>query len=219
MLVAERQPNQWNDQPPSLPASWDRDGFGSSNKVAFSVGGPGAGSNRISVIALRAALYGMVCAGGSIGTVAGASHLSAESLQPIGSTSENLAQPPRRRKIGSVPGTLSEIRKRALLSWDQLAQLLSVTRRTVHFWGSGGNLSPDSEAKLQTLLDNVEELDEGRPHDLRARLFDAYDLAAPPARRRARATINPGPILEVGPEIAIPTRTVQKSYRRLGQDG
>lgn len=56
---------------------------------------------------------------------------------------------------------LSELRRLSGLTWEQLAGLFGVSRRTLHFWASGQALSRVHEEKLNRLLGTIRYLDRG----------------------------------------------------------
>jgi transcriptional regulator with XRE-family HTH domain len=51
---------------------------------------------------------------------------------------------------------VNELRKLSGLTWEQLAYLFDVSRRSVHFWASGQPLAVAHEEKLNRILDAVE---------------------------------------------------------------
>ncbi|MCY3020093.1 MAG: helix-turn-helix domain-containing protein [Planctomycetota bacterium] len=56
---------------------------------------------------------------------------------------------------------VSELRQLSGLSWDQLARILGVSRRSIHFWASGKTLTQANEEKLNRVLSVVRRLDRG----------------------------------------------------------
>lgn len=54
-----------------------------------------------------------------------------------------------------------EIRKRSGLTWDQMARLFGVSRRTVHFWASGKPMLPAHEERVVRVLAAVRRVDRG----------------------------------------------------------
>ncbi|MCY7324265.1 MAG: XRE family transcriptional regulator, partial [Phormidesmis sp. CAN_BIN36] len=50
---------------------------------------------------------------------------------------------------------LSELRRLSGLTWDQLAKLFNVSRRSLHFWASGQPLSRFNEEHLNRLLGTI----------------------------------------------------------------
>jgi DNA-binding transcriptional regulator YiaG len=60
-----------------------------------------------------------------------------------------------------VPSAIAELRRLTGLTWEQLAHLFNVTRRSVHFWASGGKLRGADEAHLKRVLETVRLVDRG----------------------------------------------------------
>ncbi|MBE9204878.1 XRE family transcriptional regulator [Synechocystis salina LEGE 06099] len=56
---------------------------------------------------------------------------------------------------------LSELRRLSGLTWDQLAKLFNVSRRSLHFWASGQPLSRFNEEHLNRLLGTIRYIDRG----------------------------------------------------------
>lgn len=56
---------------------------------------------------------------------------------------------------------LSELRRLSGLTWNQLAKLFNVSRRSLHFWASGQPLSRFNEEHLNRLLGTIRYLDQG----------------------------------------------------------
>lgn len=56
---------------------------------------------------------------------------------------------------------IHEIKKISGLTWDKLAELFDVSRRTLHFWASGARLSSDNEENLYQLLDVIRYINKG----------------------------------------------------------
>jgi DNA-binding transcriptional regulator YiaG len=56
---------------------------------------------------------------------------------------------------------INELRKTSGLTWDQLAQLFKVSRRSLNFWASGQPLSSNNEEKLNRLLGVIRYIDRG----------------------------------------------------------
>jgi transcriptional regulator with XRE-family HTH domain len=57
--------------------------------------------------------------------------------------------------------SLSELRILSGLTWDQLAKLFNVSRRSLHFWASGQPLSRFNEEQLNRLLGAIQYIDRG----------------------------------------------------------
>jgi len=61
----------------------------------------------------------------------------------------------------SPAAALSELRRRSGLTWDQVARLFAVARRSVHFWISGKALNAANEERLSRLLLTIRHIDRG----------------------------------------------------------
>lgn len=56
---------------------------------------------------------------------------------------------------------IHEMRRLTGLTWEQLAKLFNVSRRTLHFWASGKRLNSFNEEQLNLLLDTIRYIDRG----------------------------------------------------------
>jgi transcriptional regulator with XRE-family HTH domain len=56
---------------------------------------------------------------------------------------------------------LNELRILSGLTWEQLAKLFNVSRRSLHFWASGQPLSRSNEEKLNRFLGTIQYIDRG----------------------------------------------------------
>jgi DNA-binding transcriptional regulator YiaG len=56
---------------------------------------------------------------------------------------------------------LSELRRLSGLTWEQLAKLFNVSRRSLHFWASGQPLSRFNEEHLNRLLGTIRYVNQG----------------------------------------------------------
>ena len=56
---------------------------------------------------------------------------------------------------------INELRKTSGLTWEQVAKLFNVSRRSIHFWASGQPLASDNEKKLNRLLGVIRYIDRG----------------------------------------------------------
>jgi len=84
---------------------------------------------------------------------------------PIGAPSqESLSESPNAEAI-------HELRLLTEFTWDQIARLFSVSRRSVHLWASGGSMSRENEEHLHRILGIVRRADSGRTGDNRAALL------------------------------------------------
>jgi len=71
----------------------------------------------------------------------------------------------------SAEAAISELRRMTGLTWEQLARLFSVTRRTVHFWASGKVMNAANEERLHRILAFVRMIDRGTASENRAALL------------------------------------------------
>ncbi|MEC4815094.1 MAG: XRE family transcriptional regulator [Scytonema sp. PMC 1069.18] len=56
---------------------------------------------------------------------------------------------------------VNELRRLSGLTWDQLAKLFNVSRRSLHSWASGERLKPFNEENLNRLLGTIRYIDRG----------------------------------------------------------
>jgi DNA-binding transcriptional regulator YiaG len=73
----------------------------------------------------------------------------------------------------SQTAAISEIRRRSALTWDQIACLFDVSRRSVHFWASGKAMNAANEEKLNQLLRTIRYIDRGASRSTREALTSA----------------------------------------------
>ena len=64
-----------------------------------------------------------------------------------------------------------ELRRLTGLTWEELAALLSVTRRSLHLWANGGAINAPNERHVRDLLAAMRELDRGTARENRALLL------------------------------------------------
>ena len=93
---------------------------------------------------------------------------------------------------------VSELRRISGLTWEQLAGLFRVSRRSVHFWASGKPLNATNHQRLMRVLDVVRGADRGTARSTRAALLDArdgttaFELLAAQRFREARVALGRG---------------------------
>ena len=89
----------------------------------------------------------------------------------------------RETRIGHRPQAtrkaISELRRISGLTWEQLGQLLGVSRRSVHFWASGKPLNASNEKRLMQVLNIVRAADRGNARSTRAAMMDASQGTTP----------------------------------------
>lgn len=64
-----------------------------------------------------------------------------------------------------------ELKRLGGLTWEELATLLSVTRRSLHLWANGGPINSLNERHVRDLLVTMRELDRGTARENRALLL------------------------------------------------
>lgn len=64
-----------------------------------------------------------------------------------------------------------ELKRLSGLTWEELAALLSVTRRSLHLWAKGGAINTLNERQVRELLVTMRELDRGTARENRALLL------------------------------------------------
>jgi transcriptional regulator with XRE-family HTH domain len=128
-------------------------------------------------------------------------------LAPLPQTSPGLVP------IDSEDGTntssvIMELRRLSGLTWEQLASLFNVARRSLHFWASGKPVNAPNEERLRRVLAAVRRADRGTaaknralllqdrdgvvPYDLLARgEYDAFDRLAAAAPGRHAVGLTP----------------------------
>jgi hypothetical protein len=73
----------------------------------------------------------------------------------------------------SVPAALATIRRLTGFRWEELGNQFGVSRRAMHDWAGGKQLSRKNEEAVQALLDRVREFDTGSPSATRSLLAAA----------------------------------------------
>jgi transcriptional regulator with XRE-family HTH domain len=117
---------------------------------------------------------------------------------------------------------LNEVRKLSGLTWEQLARLFNVSRRSLHFWASGQPLSRFNEESLNRLLGTVRYINRGSASINRTILLSPssdgsipFDLLVAGRYEDVKQLIGPGnspqksPLKPLSPD-AIASRMPQK---------
>jgi DNA-binding transcriptional regulator YiaG len=82
--------------------------------------------------------------------------------------------------IGTSQDAVNEIRKLSGLTWEQLAKILNVSRRSLHFWASGKPLSLFNEELLRRLLGTIQYINRGSMSENRSLLLHpVHDSSIP----------------------------------------
>jgi hypothetical protein len=77
-----------------------------------------------------------------------------------------------------APTAIVELRRLTGFTWEQLAHLFNVSRRSVHFWASGSKMTGANRAHLDSVLDTVRLIDRGFMTENRAALLATRDDGA-----------------------------------------
>lgn len=83
---------------------------------------------------------------------------------------------PRQAKASSA---LGELRRLTGFTWDQLARLFQVSRRSLHFWASGKPMAASHEERLLGTLEVIRRIDRGSATQNRADLLSPNDGQSP----------------------------------------
>ncbi len=81
--------------------------------------------------------------------------------------------------IQSTSVAVLELRRLSGLTWQQLAQLLGVSRRSVHLWASGQSLNASNEDHLMRTLGALKQADCGSARANREMLMQDYGAGLP----------------------------------------
>lgn len=102
--------------------------------------------------------------------------LPLEMTQPLPrSTSQTNAGTSVRHAADHAGPSIAELRRRSGLTWEQLARLFEVSRRSLHFWASGKPMSPTHEEHLQRMLAVMRRIDRGSAAANRSALLCARE--------------------------------------------
>jgi DNA-binding transcriptional regulator YiaG len=77
--------------------------------------------------------------------------------------------------IAASGAAIGELRRLSGLTWDQLARLFNLSRRSLHFWASGKPMAPSNEEHLQRLLAVGRKIDRGLASANRAMLLGVQE--------------------------------------------
>jgi DNA-binding transcriptional regulator YiaG len=76
--------------------------------------------------------------------------------------------------------SIAELRRLTGFTWDQLARIFSVSRRSLHFWASGKSMTANNEEHLQRVLGVVRHVDRGSASANRSILLAVADDGSVP---------------------------------------
>jgi transcriptional regulator with XRE-family HTH domain len=77
--------------------------------------------------------------------------------------------------VERAAAAIAELRRLSGFTWEQLARLFNVSRRSLHFWASGKAMTPANEEHLQRLLAVLRRIDRGSASTNRAALLAVRD--------------------------------------------
>lgn len=149
---------------------------------------------------------------------------SAESAPP-GDTVSRSTRPAQQTTSGMpvvlmdrARAAIAEMRRLSGLTWEQLARLFKVSRRSLHFWASGKAMTPANEEHLQRVVAVLRKIDRGSAAASRAALLAVRDDGVIPfdllAERRYDAA---AAILGHGPGTASAVPSALRNSARLAR--
>lgn len=86
-------------------------------------------------------------------------------------TSRGSSQPERKAGVAEASSLLHDIRTLSGLTWQQLARVFGVDRRSLHLWAKGARLSAEHAERLQRIRAIVGRADAGNSESTRHRLL------------------------------------------------
>ncbi|MHB8255455.1 MAG: XRE family transcriptional regulator [Acidiferrobacter sp.] len=131
-----------------------------------------AGPMRWREVARPVLLGAMLASAGASTTCAIPTNMAAYLQFSAGQTTAGAQVP---LVVASAGPVIGELRRLSGLTWDQLARLFNVSRRSVHFWASGKPMAPSNEEHLWRLLVVVRKVDRGSARANRAILLGAHE--------------------------------------------
>lgn len=101
---------------------------------------------------------------------------------------------------------IGELRRLSGLTWDQLARMFNVSRRSLHFWASGKPMTPSNEENLHRVLAVLRKIDRGSASANRTALLGVredgsipFDLLVEGDYERVFSLLGPGGGRRVSP--------------------
>lgn len=123
-------------------------------------------------------------------TLTGTSVPIAHSAEPtiirpilISSTPAPLVQPKTtglgaasvKNRAAATAESISELRAMTSFTWEQISKLFGVSRRTVHLWAAGGNMTASHQEHLAGVLRQAKEIRSSSPAEERMQLLALLD--------------------------------------------
>lgn len=116
---------------------------------------------------------------------------------PIQSVDRVAAENPVRDEEEALPDlakSVRSLRQRSGLTWEELARIFGVTRRTLYNWSIGGQVSAANAQAIAEVIGSLHDIDSGDPKTTRSRLLapaeDGATLYARLIRQRRQAPID-----------------------------
>ena len=100
-------------------------------------------------------------------------------LVPLPQTSAGRTQTEEDEEEQTTSSAIMELRRLSGLTWEQLAKLFNVARRSLHFWASGKPVNAPNEERLRRVLAVVRKADRGFAAKNRAMLLEDRDGVVP----------------------------------------
>jgi len=85
--------------------------------------------------------------------------------------SERLINEKTEESLPDLAQSVRSLRQRSGLTWDELARIFGVTRRTLYNWSTGGQVSAAHAQSLARVIALFHEVDAGEPKLTRSRLL------------------------------------------------
>jgi hypothetical protein len=111
--------------------------------------------------------------------------------------------------VSSPRELLAEVKRRSGLTWQQIAYMFGVDRRSVHLWSSGGGMTAANEERLHAVSSLLRAVDAGDPLRTRSVLLSRA-LGKPLIQRIAAGEDEEG--------IAATARRVRETVSRVAED-
>lgn len=112
----------------------------------------------------------------------------------------------------STGSAIMEVRRLTGLTWEQLADVLGVARRSLHFWASGKPLNAANEERVARILACLRLISRGNSRETRALLLDPQPDGAIPLDLLARGNYEEV-VARLGPGVGTSTKLYSELSR------
>jgi transcriptional regulator with XRE-family HTH domain len=143
----------------------------------IAIGSTSAGGAMIQVSTGNRVLVGVLAAG--LGTSAGYALAAESPYSPPYAIHQSTTSGTVLVPEGGAGAAIGELRRLSGFTWDQLARLFGVSRRSLHFWASGKAMTPANEEHLHRVLATIRKIDRGTATANRAALLSSKDGELP----------------------------------------